>query len=143
MTKQPFNAELSNQKSTNQEVMNKVNGSGVARIFKATYCSFKGFKAAFKHESAFRQELALCLVLLPLSFYLTQSRLHWLALIFTLVFLLFAEIINSAIEALADKITTDHSELIGRAKDLGSAGVFLALTLLTLVWLEALISNFI
>ena len=126
----------------NKEATNKVNGSGISRIVKATYCSVKGFKAAFKHESAFRQELALCCVLLPLSFYLAQSTLHWLALLFTLIFLLFAEIINSAIEALADKITIEHSELIGRAKDLGSAGVFLALTLLTLVWLEAVIAKF-
>ena len=141
MKNKVLNDAFDSQKSTNQEAMNKVNGSGFNRIFKATYCSFKGFKAAFKYESAFRQELGLCVVLLPLSFYLAQSTLHWLALLFTLIFLLFAEIINSAIEALADKITIDHSELIGRAKDLGSAGVFLALSLLTLVWLEALISK--
>jgi diacylglycerol kinase (ATP) len=121
---------------------NKVNGTGLTRIFKATYCSFKGFKAAFKYESAFRQELFLTLFLLPLSFYLAQSSLHHIMLIATLLFLLFAEIINSALEALADKITLEHDELIGRAKDLGSAGVFIALILLWLVWGEALFTKF-
>ncbi len=121
---------------------NKPNGQGVARIFKATYCSFKGFKAAFNYESAFRQELLLTLMLLPLAFYVAQSRLHLLALIASLLFLLFAEIINSALEALADKITLEHDELIGRAKDLGSSGVFIALTLLAMVWAEALFTKF-
>lgn len=121
---------------------NKPNGSGFSRIFKATYCSFKGFKAAFLHESAFRQELLLTIILLPAAFYVAQSRLHLLALIASLLFLLFAEIINSALEALADKITLAHDELIGRAKDLGSSGVFIALTLLALLWGEAIFTKF-
>ncbi|MBL4911488.1 MAG: diacylglycerol kinase [Alteromonadaceae bacterium] len=121
---------------------NKVNGTGLSRIFKATYCSFKGFKAAFKYESAFRQELLLTLFLAPFSFYLAQSNLHHIMLIASLLFLLFAEIINSALEALADKITLEHDELIGRAKDLGSSGVFIALTLLCLVWGEAVYTKF-
>ena len=81
-------------------------------------------------------------MLLPLAFYVAQSRLHLLALIASLLFLLFAEIINSALEALADKITLEHDELIGRAKDLGSSGVFIALTLLAMVWAEALFTKF-
>jgi len=120
---------------------NKVNGTGLSRLFKATYCSYKGFKAALKFESAFRQELLLALFLLPLSFYLAQSTLHQIMLIGSLLFLLFAEIINSAVEALADKITLEHDELIGRAKDLGSAGVFIALTFLWLLWGEAFYSK--
>jgi len=121
---------------------NKPNGSGFSRVFKATYCSFKGFKAAFNYESAFRQELLLSIVLLPAAFYFAQSRLHLLALIASLLFLLFAEIINSALEALADKITLAHDELIGRAKDLGSSAVFIALTLLALLWGEAIFTKF-
>jgi len=127
---------------TTEPKTNKVNGSGLSRLFKASYCSYKGFKAAFKYESAFRQELLLCLVLFPLSFYLAQSNLHLLLLIASLLFLLFAEIINSALEALADKITLEHDELIGRAKDLGSAGVFISLILLGLIWGEALYTKF-
>ena len=122
--------------------MNKVNGVGLTRIFKAAYCSMKGFKAAFIHESAFRQELFLAILLVPASFFLAQSSLHQLMLIATIVFVLFAEIINSALEALADKITTEHDELIGRAKDLGSAAVFIALFLLVLVWAEAIFTKF-
>jgi len=121
---------------------NKVNGTGLSRLFKATYCSYKGFKTAFKFESAFRQELLLTLFLLPISFYLAQSNLHQIMLIGSLLFLLFAEILNSALEALADKITLEHDELIGRAKDLGSAGVFIALTFLCLLWGEAFYSKF-
>ena len=94
----------------------------------------KGFKAAFIHESAFRQELLLCMILLPFSFVIASSLNHWLSLICSLLFLLFAEIINSAIEALADRISTEHHELIVRAKDLGSAAVFIAIVLVTLIW---------
>jgi diacylglycerol kinase (ATP) len=121
---------------------NKQNGDGIQRIFKATTCSFQGFKAAWLHESAFRQELVLCILLLPFSFYLAQSRLHWLLLFACLLFVLFAEIINSAVEALADSITLEHRVLIGRAKDLGSSGVFIALSFLVVVWGEAILSLF-
>lgn len=124
------------------DLTNKQNGSGAQRVFKATLCSFKGFKAAWLHESAFRQELVLSAVLLPLSFYLAQSRQHWLLLFGALLFVLFAEIINSALEALADSVTLEHSVLIGRAKDLGSSGVFIALTFLLAVWGEAILSLF-
>lgn len=124
------------------DLTNKQNGSGIQRIIKATRCSFKGFKAAWLYESAFRQELVLSIMLLPLSFYLAQSRQHWLLLLGALLFVLFAEIINSALEALADSITLEHHLLIGRAKDLGSSGVFIALTFLLAVWGEAMLSLF-
>lgn len=100
-----------------------------------------GFKAAFKYESAFRQELLLCVLLLPVSFLITSSVSIWLALICSLLFLLFAELANSAVEALADQISTDHHELLGRAKDLGSAAVFVAMVMVTLVW-GAVIFNY-
>ena len=123
--------------SDKQSSINKPNGTGISRLFKATYCSIKGFKAAWRYESAFRQELILVLILLPFSFVVTQSTNHWLVLIFSLLFLLFAELVNSALEALADKVCLDHDELIGRAKDIGSAIVFIALVFLTLVWFIA------
>jgi diacylglycerol kinase (ATP) len=68
--------------------------------------------------------------------------LHWLLLFGCLLFVLFAEIINSAVEALADSITLEHQVLIGRAKDLGSSGVFIALFFLVLVWGAALLNLF-
>lgn len=115
-------------------MINKPNGTGIKRIFKAAHCSFKGFKAAYTYESAFRQELVLFLVLLPLSFFIAKTITIWLMLIASLLFLLFAELVNSALEVLADKITIEQDELIGRAKDIGSAGVFVALIIFMLVW---------
>ena len=117
---------------------NKPNGQGLSRILKASRCSMQGFKAAWQHESAFRQEALLVAVLLPLSFILAESANHWLILFASLLLVLLAELLNSAIEALADTITLDHHPLIGRAKDIGSAVVFVALSLLTVVWVEAL-----
>ena len=118
--------------------INKPNGIGLSRILKATRCSFLGFKAAWRYESAFRQELVLVVILLPLSFFLCESRNHWLLLFGSLMLVLFAEMINSAIEALADAITLEHHVLIGRAKDMGSAVVFISLVVVTIVWTEAL-----
>lgn len=118
--------------------VNKPNGSGVGRIIKATRCSYFGFMAAWKYESAFRQELLMVAVMLPLTFVFCDSRNHWLLLFASLMLVLFAELINSAIEALADAITLEHHILIGRAKDIGSSVVFIALTLLTVVWAEAI-----
>jgi diacylglycerol kinase (ATP) len=112
----------------------KLNGTGLMRIFKAIHCSVKGFKAAYKFESAFRQELLLCIALFPISFIISTTLMEWLFLLCSLIFLLFAEILNSAIEALADRISLEHHELLGRAKDLGSAGVFLAILVVFLVW---------
>jgi diacylglycerol kinase (ATP) len=118
----------------------KPNGDGIGRIVKATRCSYQGFCAAYKHESAFRQELLLCAILLPFSFILASSSGHWVALVCSLLFLLFAEVVNSAIEALADQISTDIHKLIGRAKDLGSLAVFIALIVIVITWGEALLS---
>jgi diacylglycerol kinase (ATP) len=128
--------------SNNVSIINKQNGAGIRRIFKASHCSYKGFKAAWQHESAFRQELVLVTLMMPFSFLLSTSSHHWLMLMASLLFLLFAEIINSGLEALADKICLSQDPLIGRAKDMGSAGVFLALCLLGLIWGEALYSIF-
>ncbi len=120
----------------------KLNGLGVARIFKAAACSIKGFRAVYRLEVAFRQELLLSLVLLPFSFVIASSLANWVALISVLLLLLLVEIINSAIEALADRISTDFHELLGRAKDLGSSAVFIALTMVALVWGESTYSYF-
>lgn len=120
----------------------KPNGTGLTRLFKATYCSIKGFRAAWKFEAAFRQEVILCGVLLPFSFIFAQSINHWLILFFSLLFLLFAELSNSALEALADKVCLEHDPLIGRAKDIGSSMVFIALVFLKVVWGLAVLQYF-
>ncbi|KTF12324.1 diacylglycerol kinase [Pseudoalteromonas sp. H105] len=119
------------------DLVNKPNGIGIGRIIKATQCSIKGFKAAFKEESAFRTELALGVILLPLSFWLAQSLQHWVILIVSFLFLLIVELLNSAIEALTDRVGVEYHVLSGRAKDIASAAVTLALIVLLIVWAAA------
>lgn len=110
------------------------NVSGLRRIPRATYCSMQGFKAAWIYESGFRQYAVISCLLAPLSLYVGQSSTQTLLLVGSLMFLLFAELINSSIEAIADVVSPEYNELIGRAKDLGSAGVFTALVFAGLVW---------
>ena len=76
----------------------------------------------------------LVVIMFPFSFWIAQTTTQWLLMIMSLLFVIFAELINSALEALADRITLEHDELIGRAKDIGSAGVFIALTQVTVIW---------
>ncbi|GAB2901532.1 diacylglycerol kinase [Paralcaligenes sp. KSB-10] len=107
---------------------------GFGRLLNALRYSLQGFKAAFQHEAAFRQELLLAVVLTPAAFWLGRNALEILLLLSTILFVLIVEILNSALEALADAITLEHHPLIGRAKDLGSAAVMLSLALGGLVW---------
>ena len=79
--------------------------------------------------------------LFPVSFVLASSSGHWVVLVACLLFLLFAEILNSALEALADKVCLQQDELIGRTKDLGSSAVFIAICIVGLIWGEALYST--
>ncbi|TKB43626.1 diacylglycerol kinase [Thalassotalea mangrovi] len=116
------------------EPVAKPNGQGLMRIYRAFVCSMQGFRDVFKYEAAFRQELLLVVILLPISFFIASSIESWLALVFSLVFVLFAELINSALEALADKVCIEHDPLIGRCKDIGSALVFVAFAWLILLW---------
>lgn len=107
---------------------------GLPRIRKAFGYSMKGLAAAWRHEEAFRQEVVLALVLVPLSFWLGRGPLDYALLLSTLAVVLIAELFNSAIEALTDRVGTEHHELSGRAKDVGSAAVFVALVLVVVVW---------
>ena len=108
--------------------------TGLRRLVNATGYSWQGLRASWQHEAAFRQELLLAVVLGATSFWLAQSVLQWLALITPLLLLLIVELLNSAIEAVLDRIGDEHHELAGRAKDMGSAAVLLCLLLVTLVW---------
>ena len=91
--------------------------------------------AAIRHEAAFRQELAVAIIALPIALWLGQNLLEVFLLMASIVFVLIIELLNSAIEALADTITKEHHPLIGQAKDLASAAVFLSVILAVSVWL--------
>ncbi len=114
--------------------MGKPETTGIKRIINAFGFSLLGLKSAFKHEAAFRQELAFCVILIPLSFWLGQTAVERALLIGALLLVLIVELINSAIEAIVDRIGTEHHELSGRAKDIGSAAVLVSLINSTIIW---------
>ncbi len=110
--------------------------TGIARILAATKNSLHGIRDAWKHESAFRQDSVLSVVLLVLSFELAQTLLEWLMLIFPLFLLIIVELLNSAIENTVDRIGPDRHILSGRAKDIASSAVMFCLILIAVVWLS-------
>ena len=116
--------------------------TGLARIIDATYYSMKGLKACWIHEAAFRQNVALAIVLLLLSFVVAKNASQWLLLVLPLFLLLITELLNSAIEAVVDRIGPERHDLSGRAKDAGSAAVFLCLVLIGVCWLATLWQNY-
>ena len=118
----------------------KPGATGVKRLFNATRYSISGFKAAWQHEAAFRQELILGIVLVPAAFFITDSIPQTLLLIFSTVLVIIVELINSAIEAAVDRIGNEIHELAGRAKDIGSAAVFLSLANMFFLYTVTLIS---
>jgi len=96
--------------------------------------SLDGLKAAFKHEAAFRQEVALAVILIPLALYLEQGAVSRALMIGRVFLVLITELINSAIEAVVDRISLERHDLAKRAKDVGSAAVLVALVNLVSVW---------
>ncbi|KMT65914.1 diacylglycerol kinase [Catenovulum maritimum] len=121
--------------ASSQTENQKPNGTGITRVIKAASCSFKGLKAAFVHEAAFRQELLLVLCLMPIAFFTSESLTRFMALVSVLILVLIVELLNSAIEATVDRISLDHHILAGRAKDMGSAAVALSLLTAAIVWI--------
>ena len=107
---------------------------GLQRIWRATGYSWAGLKAALRYEAAFRQEVALGLVLGVASFWVAGTPLQWAALVGVVLLVWIVELLNSAIEALADGVTIETHPMIGRAKDIGSAAVMLSLVLVVLTW---------
>ena len=114
--------------------MAKPGATGVTRIINATGYSMKGLKSAWINEAAFRQELMLILLLMPLAFWIGDTLEQMLLLVCISWLVVIVEVLNSAVEAVVDRIGSEHHELSGRAKDLGSAAVFIALALNALVW---------
>jgi diacylglycerol kinase (ATP) len=109
--------------------------TGFRRLVNATRNSLAGFVEAVRHEDAFRQELFLSAVFLPLSFYVGDTALERAMLIGTVLLVLTVELLNSAIEATVDRISFENHRLAKRAKDIGSAAVMLALVNAAVVWL--------
>jgi diacylglycerol kinase (ATP) len=107
---------------------------GPRQLWQAFQWSMKGFRAGWQHEASFRLEAALAVVLVPLGLWLGHGALEKLALILPPMLVLSAELLNSALEAVVDKVSPEFHELAGRAKDMGSAAVFVLLVLVVLSW---------
>ncbi|REG81203.1 diacylglycerol kinase [Marinomonas pollencensis] len=120
--------------------MAKPGQSGLARVLSASRYSYQGLKAQWQHEAAFRQELCLFIIALPFALWLGDTALERAVLIFSVGMVLIVETLNSSVEAVVDRISDEHHELSGRAKDLGSAAVMLTLLLAVVVWCVVLIS---
>ena len=114
--------------------MTKSAPNPITRLIKATGYSISGLRAAYKNEQAFRQEVWLCFILLPLAFYLTDVGIERALLIAAWLLVMITELMNSAIEAVVDRIGDEWHELAGRAKDIASAAVMVALVLAVTVW---------
>ncbi|MDR5868338.1 diacylglycerol kinase [Halomonas koreensis] len=108
--------------------------TGWRHLVHSTRYSLKGLNAAFRNEAAFRQELGICVVLLPLAAWLGRTPVEWILLIGSCLLVLIVELLNSAIESVVDRIGSERHELSGRAKDIGSAAVMLALLIAGLTW---------
>ncbi len=113
---------------------------GIERLWNAFFYTVAGLRAAAQYEGAFRQELWLSAVLLPIAILLPVSLIAKALLIGSLFFVLVVELLNSAVEATVDRISLERHPLAKRAKDYGSAAVFLSLANLALIWLLVLIT---
>ncbi len=111
---------------------------GLARIVRAASFSMAGLRAAMRHEAAFRQEVAFGVPLIVVAPFVAPGRWQLLAMVASVMLVLIVELLNSAIEALADAVTIEHHELLGRAKDMASAAVLIADLCVVLVWVLAL-----
>lgn len=108
------------------------------RAWRATVNSWNGLAFAVRSERAFREELAVLILALPLAWLIGTTPARQLALVAVVLLLLAVELLNTAIEKLADRLTTDHDPQIGHVKDLGSAAVGVALLIAGLTWMFAI-----
>ena len=113
--------------------------TGITRWIKAYQFTVQGLKAAYKHEEAFRQEVFLLLVSTPLAFWVGESGVEIALLMGSVLLLLIIELMNSAIEAVVDRFGGEIHELSGRAKDMGSAAVFIAMINVVMIWMILII----
>ena len=116
--------------------------SGILRLFNALRYSKQGFIAAWRTEQAFRQELILACVMLPVAILLPLDWMEKLLMVIAVINVLTVEILNSALEAVVDRFGEEIHPLSGKSKDLGSAAVFLSLLICAIVWLTILVHRF-
>jgi diacylglycerol kinase (ATP) len=114
--------------------MGKPGNTGLRRIVNATFFSIAGLRAAWRDESAFRQELLLCVVLIPTAVWLGRTAVERSLLIGSCLIVLVVELLNTGIENVVDRVGHEPHRLSGQAKDLGSAAVFVSLVLVLVVW---------
>jgi diacylglycerol kinase (ATP) len=117
-----------------EETMANHNQQGIGRLWRATRYSLSGIRAAWKHEAAFRQEVLISMILAPAAFWLGGNTVERLLLLGSCLIVLITELLNSAVEATIDRISDDKHRLSARAKDLGSAAVFISLWLAAITW---------
>ena len=108
--------------------------TGLRRLWNAFGYSLDGFRAAYKHEDAFRQEVLLAAVLIPLALWLPVGPLAKALMIASVLLVIIVELLNSAVEATVDRISLDNHDLAKRAKDIGSAAVLVSLVNVLAVW---------
>ena len=113
--------------------------TGLKRVWNALLYSFDGLTAAFRHEDAFRQEVFLAAIMIPAVFFLPASGAGKALMIGAVLLVLIVELLNSAVEAAVDRISLEKHQLAKRAKDIGSAAVFIALVNVPVVWLLVLL----
>lgn len=123
--------------------MAKPGKTGLNRIIDAVGYSWLGYKAGFKHEAAFRQEIFSSLILIPAAIIFAETNIEIVLLIGSLFIVFIVEILNSAVEAVVDRISDEQHELSGRAKDLGAAAVMTALINVTVIWSIIFVPKFI
>ncbi len=115
--------------------MGNKNENLIGHIKNAFIYTFAGFKAAWKNELAFRGEVVVVMILSPLGLWLGRSAVERALLIASLLLILLAELVNSALEAVVDRIGPERHELSKRAKDMGSAAAFVSMVMAALVWI--------
>jgi diacylglycerol kinase (ATP) len=121
--------------------MQSENNVGIRRLINAMRWTVRGLKSTYRHEEAFRQEVLLFFVLAPLGLWLGHNGVERALLVGPLLIVLIVELLNSAVESVVDRISTDRHKLSGRAKDQGSAAVFVSLALVALCWVLVLFNR--
>ena len=113
--------------------------TGLRRVWNALHYSMDGLKAAYRHEDAFRQEAWLALILIPAAFFMPASGIGKALMVGSVLLVLVVELLNSAVEAVVDRVSLDHHLLAKRAKDIGSAAVLISLLNVLVIWALVLI----